>query len=242
MYGYIYRIMDLTNGKCYIGQHKYDKPVLDPKYHGSSKIIKNQIKKHPKNFLEEILMICATLEEANYFETYFIEHMNTLYPNGYNLTEGGDNNPMNNPYVRAKHLESSKSPDRCKKISEALKGKPKSEKHKANMSGENNHNYKYKISEDEIYNLYVFQKKSLREIAKIYGCHKSVILRRMKKFNIERRESKVARGMQIKHCISKEQLYNLYVKDNLSASYIANLFECSLSCICKKLKKYNIEK
>ena len=90
MYGYIYRITDLTNGKCYIGQHKYDKPMLDPKYHGSSYILRNQIKKHPEKFLEELLMICANLEEANYFETYFIEHMNTLYSNGYNLNNGGN--------------------------------------------------------------------------------------------------------------------------------------------------------
>ena len=90
MYGYIYRITDLTNGKCYIGQHKYDKPVLDPKYHGSSYILRNQIKAHPERFLEELLMICATLEEANYFETYFIEHMNTIHPNGYNLNNGGN--------------------------------------------------------------------------------------------------------------------------------------------------------
>lgn len=90
MYGYIYRITDLSNGKCYIGQHKYNKPMLDPKYHGSSSILKNQIKAHPERFLEELLMICATLKEANYFETYFIDHMNTLSPNGYNLNRGGD--------------------------------------------------------------------------------------------------------------------------------------------------------
>lgn len=242
MYGYIYRITDLTNGKCYIGQHKYDKPMLDPTYHGSGKLIKPIYEKRPNTLLEEILMICATLDELNYFETYFIEHLNTLDPNGYNLTKGGDDNPMNNPDIRKKCIEKAKSPERCKKISEALKGKPKSDKHKANMSGENNHNYKYHITAEELYDLYIVQGLSLNQIAKIYGCLRCIIRQRIKKYNIEIRSSKDAREMQTKYHISKEQLYNLYVKDNLSASYIADLFECSLSWICNKLKKYNISK
>ena len=62
--------------------------MLDPSYHGSGKIIKQIRKKRPDTLMEEILMICATLEEANYFEQYFIEHMNTLVPFGYNFQKG----------------------------------------------------------------------------------------------------------------------------------------------------------
>lgn len=35
MIGYIYLITDLLTGKQYTGKHHYDKPELDPNYHGS---------------------------------------------------------------------------------------------------------------------------------------------------------------------------------------------------------------
>lgn len=107
MYGYIYKITDLTNGKCYIGQHKYDKPELDPKYHGSGYLIKKIYNARPDTLLEEILMICETLEEANYFEEYFIEHLNTMHPYGYNLNTGGDQYRPSR-YTRIKMARSAK--------------------------------------------------------------------------------------------------------------------------------------
>lgn len=140
MYGYIYRITDLTNNKCYIGQHRYDKPELDPKYKGSGHIIKQLWKKRPETLLMEYIMTCATLEELNYFETYFIEHMNTLHPYGYNLNTGGD------------HFEVSEETRR--KISEANKGKTHSEKTRKQMSesrrGENNPFYGKTFSEETL--------------------------------------------------------------------------------------------
>lgn len=206
MYGYIYRITDLTNGKCYIGQHKYDKPELDPKYHGSSRIIKNQIRKHPENFLEEIIFIAATLEEANYFETYFIEHLNTLYPNGYNLNTGGDKSVL---------CEISRE-----KISKTLKGRKLPEETRQKLKGRTAWNKgiqthsippnafekghqpwnkgkimdeefcktltKYYISKEELYDLYVVQGLSTFKIAKMYGCDPTTIQKKLKKFNISK--------------------------------------------------------
>ena len=212
MYGYIYRITDLTNGKCYIGQHKYDKPMLDPKYHGSSCILKNQIKKHPENFLEDLIFIAATLDELNYFETYFIEHLNTLHPNGYNLNTGGDQRSASDEFkskMRAIQTGKPRSEETKKKISDSLKGHKRSEETRQKMSdaqkgknvseetrqkmsdaqkgkrcGEESAQYKYHITKEELYDLYIVQGLYQYQIAEIYGCHQTTILHKLKKYNI----------------------------------------------------------
>lgn len=90
MIGYIYLITDTTNGKQYVGQHHYDKEELDPSYHGSGHIIKSIFKKRPETIKEEYIKTCYSEEEMNNDEKHYIKVFDTLYPNGYNLTEGGD--------------------------------------------------------------------------------------------------------------------------------------------------------
>ena len=91
MVGYIYLITDTTNGMKYTGKHHYNKEgELDPNYHGSGVIIKNIYKKRPETLKEEYIKTCYSEEEMNSDEQYYIEVFDTLYPNGYNLTKGGD--------------------------------------------------------------------------------------------------------------------------------------------------------
>lgn len=91
MYGYIYKIQCLINGKLYIGKHKYNKPYLDEKYIASGILINQSIKKYGiDNFTNEIIDIADNLEELNEKEIYWIKTYNTISPNGYNLTAGGD--------------------------------------------------------------------------------------------------------------------------------------------------------
>lgn len=91
MVGYIYLITDTTNGMKYTGKHHYHiEGQLDPNYHGSGTIIKNIYKKRPETLKEEYIKTCYSEEEMNSDEQYYIKLFKTLYPNGYNLTEGGD--------------------------------------------------------------------------------------------------------------------------------------------------------
>lgn len=56
-----------------------------------SRALNNSIKKYgSENFKIELLKECL-VDELNYFETYYIKELNTLSPNGYNLTNGGSN-------------------------------------------------------------------------------------------------------------------------------------------------------
>ena len=135
--GYIYLIIDLLTGKKYVGQHHYHKPELDPNYHGSGRIIKRLYKKRPETLKMEYIKTCYSEEELNEWEKYFIFVFNTLHPNGYNLTEGGEG-VVPSDITRKKNSESHKglcvgkanpffgkhhSEETLKKISEANKGR-----------------------------------------------------------------------------------------------------------------------
>lgn len=54
------------------------------------------------------------------------------------------------------------------------------------LKGENNPNYKYHITKEELYDLYIVQGLSTLKIAKIYGCCSQNILLKLKKYNIKK--------------------------------------------------------
>lgn len=130
MVGYIYLITDTTNGMKYAGKHHYHiEGELDQNYHGSGVIIKNIYKKRPETLKEEYIKTCYSEEEMNSDEQYYIKFYDTLWPNGYNLTEGGDG------VIPCEETR--------KKISDSNKGKHHSEESKKKMSqsrsGEKHH-------------------------------------------------------------------------------------------------------
>jgi len=130
--GYIYLITNKINNKKYIGQTiRYDINTRW-KYHISNdkryigQILYNAYKKYGNiNFDYKIVCICFD-EDTNKYEKEYIKKYNTLYPNGYNLLEGGDNK---------KHTEFTK-----KLISDKLKG-------------ENHPNYGKKLNEQHVLNI-----------------------------------------------------------------------------------------
>ena len=108
--------MHTVNGKSYIGQtckslsRRINKDFSG--YKGCS-VFWNVIQKYGvENIITEILCECNTLAEANYKEKWYIERFNTLSPNGYNLTTGGDNKKL--------------SVETRKRISAGQKGRPPS--------------------------------------------------------------------------------------------------------------------
>ena len=162
MVGYIYLIIDLTNWKKYVGQHHYHLEKLDSNYHGSGHIIKMIYKKRPETLKEVYLKTCYTQEELDEWEKYFIFLYDTLWPNGYNLTEGGGG-CVACEETRRKISESNKgrtspfkgrtlSEEQKRKLSEINKGKHHTEVTKRKlseaMSGEKNPMYGKKHTEE----------------------------------------------------------------------------------------------
>ena len=146
MVGYIYLITDTTNGMKYTGKHHYHiEGQLDKNYHGSGTIIKNIYKKRPETLKEEYIKTCYSEEEMCSDEQYYIKVFKTLWPNGYNLTEGGDGGEIPCEEIRKKMSMKLKgriahnkgkpmSEEQKKKLSDAHKGKTMSEEVKKKLS------------------------------------------------------------------------------------------------------------
>ena len=83
----IYKTTNLLNGRFYIGKDKFN----NPNYLGSGKILSNAIKCYGKeNFKKEILEHCETYEQMSEREVFWINELNSIYPNGYNIASGGE--------------------------------------------------------------------------------------------------------------------------------------------------------
>jgi group I intron endonuclease len=96
---FIYKVINLINDKCYIGQtqntveerwkeHIYDSQFKDFKFYRA-------IRKYgSENFKVEVLEEVSTTQELNEREKFWIQYYDS-YKNGYNSTLGGEDNPMN---------------------------------------------------------------------------------------------------------------------------------------------------
>jgi group I intron endonuclease len=121
---FIYMTKNLINGKRYVGWHATN-DIYDG-YVGSGIALKKSIKKYGKqNFITGIIEFYpedSILEK----EIYWIFQLNTLSPNGYNLTIGGDGGPI--------RLGMKSSKEACEKISKANKYRKHTEQSRKNMS------------------------------------------------------------------------------------------------------------
>lgn len=145
----IYLTTNLVNGKQYIGKDRNN----NPHYLGGGVLLKEDIQIFGKNkFKKETLEVCSSIGELKQREVYWLEYYNAAENEKfYNLTNksgGSDRGPtktslylargksisksrMGNTYPLASEAQQGLKKD---KVSKALKGKPKSEEHKKNLS------------------------------------------------------------------------------------------------------------
>ena len=93
----VYKTTNLITGKFYVGKE------LKPKdyYFGSGRLIRLAISKHGKhNFVKETLELCDNVDHLNEREIYWIEQLDALGNQGYNMRAGGrgGDNSMNIDY------------------------------------------------------------------------------------------------------------------------------------------------
>lgn len=127
----IYLITNTINGKQYVGQtvrtlHRRWIAHCSKNSRGCTALSRAIQKYGRESFTQTILSVCTFLDELNDAERYFIEYYQTLSPNGYNLTIGGDTSSAlqgvkRNPIIGVK-------------ISATLTGRSLSDAHKAAVS------------------------------------------------------------------------------------------------------------
>ena len=123
-YGYIYKLTNKINGKCYIGQSINIPEIRWQKYrHLQCKQqikLYNALKKYgPTNFTYEIITIGSSKNNLDFLEDVYELHYDSIN-NGYNIRRGGSH---------GKHSNESKI-----KISNAFKGKKHSQEHRIKNS------------------------------------------------------------------------------------------------------------
>lgn len=185
---YIYKITNKLNGKSYIGQHKIPKHEENfRRYMGKGLAIREAIKKYGKeNFDKEILEEIEDDEKhllVSEREKFWIKEHNTMCPNGYNISPGGEGGCTSESArkgVLTKKLRNYRPSESMKlHISQAKKGQKFSEEHKKHLS-ENHHLRTLHIivfedgSEEETY-------EPISSIAKKYGTCQNTLLRHSSK-------------------------------------------------------------
>ena len=154
---YIYKTTNIVNNKFYIGKSSIKNNSIDHWYLGSGVLLKKAINKYGRdNFKKEIIEWCASLEESNEREKYWIEKLDALNPNiAYNIATGGDGGYLGEEVNKriSKALKGRKHTEEFKQhISKLNKGKKLSKEHieamrKANLGIKRSDEYKQKLRE-----------------------------------------------------------------------------------------------
>lgn len=129
----IYCIKNKIDGKMYVGKGKDVLKRMKQKHVGS-RYLSNAIEKYGvENFEFSILENCD-IDKLNDREKFYIKELETIAPNGYNLTEGGDgvSNPSEESIerMRVSHLGKKLSKESIEKRSEKIRGTKYSENRK----------------------------------------------------------------------------------------------------------------
>ena len=196
--GYIYKITNQISKKCYIGETKKSNPYLRWNEH-KRKIdqgigcpaLQDAVKKYGiENFTFEVLIICFD-EDRYRFEIEYIKKYNSIAPNGYNLTKGGEGGGFYGKKHSQETIERIRITSKQKYIDNPELKQQMSERQKIIMSSEENRNKvknglvnsnifltlkkekgksgfaKIKVIQYDLYNNYINKYQSIADAAKL---------------------------------------------------------------------------
>lgn len=182
---YIYKITNMLNGKCYIGQHKVPKhPESLRRYLGGGIAIQDAIKKYGKDAFKKEIVEYIDDDEKHHMvserEIYYIKFFNTLCPNGYNISPGGEGGATpescRKSAITRKQRGYSHSVDTRRRISISNMGKPKSDEHRRHLSEHHRLKQMHQIVFEDGRES-VFTDDAVRVIARKYGTSSRSLIR-----------------------------------------------------------------
>ena len=90
MFGIVYLITNLLDGKQYVGQTTRTLEERFSEHAQADSLLGREIQRDgAENFSREILAECETPEELDAQERFYIKKLDCKHPKGYNLTDGG---------------------------------------------------------------------------------------------------------------------------------------------------------
>ena len=243
VYGKIYLITNLVNGKKYVGQTIRSVESRLSQHiscaNGNDAVrrkapLYRAIRKHGKeNFSVRLLCSCSSQDELNLMEDLYIASLGTLVDNGgYNLRHGGS---------QGKASESTKIRIRLR------------------MRGSNHPKYLHHVKDSELISLYK-KGNGIQKIARMLGLRRTTVEQRLKKSKIpmrrrgtrsfseeEKRDISSRMKLQPKgkessvyrQDIDSGQLVDLYSQGH-STVEISSMLSVSVSAISDRLKKANV--
>jgi transposase len=193
-----------------------------------------------------LLSVCDTKEQANYQEKLWILLYDSLDPDvGYNMTEGGDGGGV---FTGRKH-----KPESIEKMKKSATGRSPSKetrekisKFRKGMVGEKSPVFKRSISTKEIVRLYK-EGKTTRQIAKMFGVEKTLVIGRLEGVGIPLRLSPrdarkarlIAEGKEQFLEIDDKELARLY-NSGYTMEEIAPKFELTRIAVRNRLIKEGV--
>lgn len=136
----IYKITNEINKKIYIGQTKLsieERFILHKNKRSNCRYLKSAFNKYGiENFKIEKIEDCKNFDELNFREMFWIKELNTLAPNGYNLTTGGAA-PKHSDITKEKMSQTRKGkhPKWATEASTSLEARTKRSETYKNMNG-----------------------------------------------------------------------------------------------------------
>ena len=135
--------------------------------------------------------------------------------------------------ISCRDISGEKNPFFGKKHSiETMNKIKKSLNQKGGFGGKNNPNFKYDIEKDELYNLYITQNKTVKEISSFFNCAINTINNKLRQFNIFKPNSNI-------YNLNKDEIKE-FLKEGLNYVQIGKKYGCSNKIIHKYVKTHNL--
>jgi hypothetical protein len=205
---FIYKITNKQNSKIYVGKCQ----KKNSEYFGSGILIQRAVKKYGyENFIKEYICKCNSKIQLNKKERYWIRHLDSISPKGYNIALGGDGGDLITNH-----------PDKVlisQKISKSLKNRTyddiygdEAEKYRNLRSKECKNHKKFKPKNIEAWKENLKKARTGKTYKQIYGNRAKLVSSRIS-FSLKNKNKSEIHKLRISRSLKKKYKYERLKKN-----------------------------